>query len=44
MPNTTKEKIREFIRDNFLFREDRDAVADFELLLEAGLIDFDRYS
>jgi acyl carrier protein len=39
MPAATKEKIREFIRDNFLFREDRESIADSESLLDAGLID-----
>lgn len=39
MPATAKEKIREFISDNFLFREDRESIADTESLLEAGLID-----
>ncbi|WP_419913682.1 acyl carrier protein [Hoeflea sp.] len=31
--------IREFIVDNFLFREDRDSVSDSESLLENGLMD-----
>ena len=31
--------IREFIVDNFLFREDREAVSDSESLLENGLMD-----
>lgn len=35
----TETKIRQFIDDNFLFREDRTAIADTESLLEAGLID-----
>ncbi|MEZ5786958.1 MAG: acyl carrier protein [Xanthobacteraceae bacterium] len=39
MPTTAKEKIRAFISDNFLFREDRESIADAESLLEAGLID-----
>lgn len=39
MSEATKEKLREFIRDNFLFREDRESIADDESLLEAGLID-----
>lgn len=39
MSEATKEKIREFIRDNFLFREDRETISDDESLLEAGLID-----
>ena len=32
-------KIRSFIEDNFLFREDRGAVCESESLLDAGLID-----
>ena len=31
--------IRQFIADNFLFRDDRAALADDESLLDAGLID-----
>ena len=31
--------IREFIVDNFLFREDRETVSDTESLLENGLMD-----
>lgn len=31
--------IRQFIEDNFLFREDRTALSDTESLLDAGLID-----
>ena len=31
--------IREFIVDNFLFREDRESVSDTESLLENGLMD-----
>ena len=31
--------IRNFIVDNFLFREDREAIADDDSLLDAGLID-----
>ena len=31
--------IREFIVDNFLFREDRESVSDSESLLENGLMD-----
>ncbi len=31
--------VRDFIAENFLFREDRDAVAEEESLLESGLID-----
>ena len=32
-------KVRRFIEDNFLFRDDRAALADSESLLDAGLID-----
>jgi acyl carrier protein len=32
-------KVRTFIEDNFLFRDDRAALADSESLLDAGLID-----
>ncbi len=32
-------RIRAFIEDNFLFREDKAAIGDGESLLEAGLID-----
>lgn len=32
-------EIREFIADNFLFREDRSDVSDSESLLDAGLVD-----
>jgi acyl carrier protein len=32
-------EVREFIADNFLFREDRADVSDSESLLDAGLID-----
>lgn len=39
MPDLHREKIRAFIHDNFLFREDRDAIADGDSLLDAGLID-----
>ena len=31
--------VREFIVDNFLFRDDRDSLSDTESLLEGGLID-----
>lgn len=31
--------IRQFIEDNFLFREDRSSIEDSESLLDAGLID-----
>ena len=32
-------KVREFIKGNFMFREDRTQLDDGESLLEAGLID-----
>ena len=32
-------KIRMFIEENFLFREDRAAISESESLLDAGLID-----
>jgi acyl carrier protein len=32
-------KVREFIKDNFMFRDDRADLADTESLLDAGLID-----
>ena len=35
----TERKVRKFIEDNFLFREDRLGIADSESLLDAGLID-----
>jgi len=34
-----EQKVRQFITDNFLFREDRATLADSESLLEAGVID-----
>lgn len=39
MKQDIKSAIREFISDNFLFREGLDAVADDESLLENGLLD-----
>ncbi len=36
---SSRVQIREFIRDNFLFREDRDTIADSESLLDTGVID-----
>lgn len=36
---SSRAQIREFIRDNFLFREDRDTIADSESLLDTGVID-----
>jgi acyl carrier protein len=35
----TERKVRKFIEDNFLFREDRLAIGDADSLLDAGLID-----
>ena len=35
----TERKVRKFIEENFLFREDRLAIGDSESLIEAGLID-----
>ena len=40
--NSVSTKVREFIKDNFMFRDDRDDradLADGESLLDAGLID-----
>jgi acyl carrier protein len=34
-----EQRIRQFITDNFLFREDRASLTDTESLLEAGVID-----
>ncbi|MBX6424389.1 MAG: acyl carrier protein [Variibacter sp.] len=39
MQSEIARQIREFIADNFLFREDRADLSDTESLLEAGLID-----
>ena len=39
MPAAISAKIREFIIESFLFRDDRDQLDDSESLLEAGLID-----
>jgi acyl carrier protein len=39
MPTARRAKIREFIEDNFLFREDVAAIGDADSLLDAGLID-----
>ncbi|MDC7786459.1 acyl carrier protein [Rhodoplanes sp. TEM] len=39
MPSSRRDKIRDFIRDNFLFREDLEAIADGDSLLDLGLID-----
>jgi acyl carrier protein len=35
----TERKVRKFIEENFLFREDRLAIGECESLIEAGLID-----
>lgn len=35
----TERKVRKFIEDNFLFREDRAGIDDGESLIDAGLID-----
>ena len=37
--NEVENKVRTFIEDNFLFRDDRAALSDSESLLDAGLID-----
>jgi acyl carrier protein len=39
MSATATEEIREFISDNFLFRDDRHAIDDTTSLLDAGVID-----
>lgn len=39
MSADTAARIRQFLEENFLFRDDRAAVAEDESLLEAGLID-----
>jgi acyl carrier protein len=39
MPADVTTKIRDFIKDNFMFRDDRAELADAESLLETGLID-----
>jgi acyl carrier protein len=39
MRQDTERKVRQFIEENFLFREDRAAVSDTESLIEAGLVD-----
>lgn len=36
---SSRAQIRDFIRDNFLFREDRETIADSESLLDTGVID-----
>jgi acyl carrier protein len=39
MPSEVNSKVREFILDNFMYRDDRAELADTESLLDAGLID-----
>jgi acyl carrier protein len=39
MTSQTEADIRDFIADNFLFREDRASLGETESLLESGLID-----
>lgn len=39
MPADVTTKIRDFIKDNFMFRDDRAELADAESLLDTGLID-----
>lgn len=39
MSTPRRAQIREYIEDNFLFREDIDAIGDTDSLLDAGLID-----
>lgn len=39
MPFDVNSRVREFIEDNFMYRDDREKLADTESLLEAGLID-----
>ncbi|GBE43731.1 MAG TPA: acyl carrier protein [Rhizobiales bacterium] len=39
MQGDVEASIRDFIVDNFLFRDDRDSLSDTESLLEGGLID-----
>lgn len=39
MSAAVNDKVREFIQDNFMFRDDRTQLDDGESLLEAGLID-----
>lgn len=39
MPSEVNSKVREFIKDNFMYRDDRADLADTESLLDAGLID-----
>jgi acyl carrier protein len=39
MQDNIETMVREFIVDNFLFREDRDVLSDTESLLDGGLMD-----
>lgn len=39
MTTSTENKIRAFIAENFLFREDLQALSETQSLLDAGLID-----
>jgi acyl carrier protein len=39
MPADVEQQVRQFIEDNFMFREDRQSLSDSESLIEAGLID-----
>jgi acyl carrier protein len=39
MQNEIEDRVRTFVADNFLFREDRVQLSDMESLLDAGLID-----
>ena len=39
MQGDVEATIRDFIVDNFLFRDDRDSLSDSESLLESGLMD-----
>ena len=39
MASEVNSKVREFIKDNFMYRDDRADLADTESLLDAGLID-----
>ena len=39
MPADVTSKIRDFIKENFMFRDDRAELADADSLLDTGLID-----
>lgn len=39
MKTNVEDAVREFISDNFLFREGRNQISDTESLLESGLMD-----